>query len=171
MSNTWLSSLVSKHSTSGIVLDSNLLFVYCIGLLDPNLVGSEKRTREYTPTDFRLIDQFLGKFVRIITTPNILTEVSNLANQLRDSIRLLHRQMIRDKLLAVFEERYIATTIASQHSVYDRLGVTDAAIAVLAAEGCLVLTNDLDLSLMLEHRRTDCVRYDRHLRPLVLMSE
>jgi hypothetical protein len=74
-------------------------------------------------------------------------------------------------VLEIVEERYVPTQVAATHAVFDRLGASDAAIGFLAEEGKLVLTNDLNLSIMLEQQGRDCIHYDRILRPMVLTRE
>jgi hypothetical protein len=48
---------------------------------------------------------------------------------------------------------------------FDRLGLTDAAIAVVARQKFLFLTDDLDLYLMLLSPGADAINFN-HLRPL-----
>jgi hypothetical protein len=169
--NSWLDGLIAKHRDTGILLDSNLLFVYCVGLLEPSLIGKEKGTREYESRDFQLLYDIVGAFDHILTTPNVLTEVSNLAGRLREDIRLLFRLFIRENLLTILDERYVISEDAAKHSVFAPLGLTDAVVSILAERGMLVVTNDLNLRVMLESFKFDCVHYDRDLRPLVLNSE
>jgi hypothetical protein len=166
--NSWLSSLISKHSQSGILIDSNLLFIYGVGLLNPDYIGIQKGTRDYTVEDFRLLQHFLEKFGAVLTTPNIMTEASNLAGKLREDVRLVFRILLRETLIKLLTERYVATTSAVNYPFFDRLGVTDAAIGFLAEEDVLVLTDDLDLHLMLASRQLESVKYTTHLRPLTL---
>ncbi|MEX0643018.1 MAG: hypothetical protein WD468_09980 [Pirellulales bacterium] len=168
MSDSWLQILIAKHSASGILVDSNLLFLWSVGTLDPSLVEREKGTRNYTLNDFRLLAQLLAQFKRFVTTPNILTEVSNLSERLQQHIRPIFRQLIRDKFLEILDERFVTSEEAVNHDIYERLGLTDAVIGLLADQGPLVVTNDLDLSLLLESRQVDVIHYDRTLRPLAL---
>jgi len=37
--------------------------------------------------DFKILDDLIGKFGKFVTTPNILTEVSNLGAQLNDNVK------------------------------------------------------------------------------------
>jgi hypothetical protein len=166
-SNKRILQLLAKHANSGILVDSNLLLMLGVGSLDPNRVSKEKGTREYSPEDFDILSQFLARFKRQFTTPNILTEVCNLSGQLRADIRRFFRQWIRDHVVVHLDEQYIATKDASSHLVFERLGVTDAAIAIMADQGILVLTSDLDLSIMLDTRGLDCILYRRDLASLL----
>lgn len=167
MYDTWLTQLLTKHSRKGVIVDANILFVYCVGLLDQSLVSKVKGTKEYTLGDFRLFNQLIANLGLVITTPNILTEVSNLACRLRNDIQELIHVLIKVQFVASIEERYVASNQAIINPIFTRLGLSDTAIATLAEEGLLVLTNDLGLALYLESRNIDCIHYDRSLRPLV----
>ena len=176
MSDSWLSNsrlldLVAKHANTGILVDSSLLLVLCVGVLDRNRVSQEKGTREYTPEDFDILSDFLGRFPRRFATPNILTELSNLSGRLREDMRFLFRLWMREELFAQLEEQYVPTKDAMLHFVFERLGVTDATISIIADQGILVLTSDLNLSIMLESRKLDCILFRRDLGSYVLSSE
>lgn len=168
MFDPWLAKLFAKHANSGIAVDANLLLVYCVGLLDPELIPRQKRTREYTPDDFYLLQSVIGLFSCIITTPNILTEVVNLSGMLNQEVRGQCRRLIRDQVLKIVDERCIASDVASNDAAFEQLGLTDAALTTLAKEGILVLTNDFDLSYVLDARELGCIHYNRVLRPMVL---
>lgn len=171
LSNSWVLELVAKYSNAGILVDSNLLFVFCIGILDRVRVSQEKGTREYTPEDFDIVSDFLGRFATILATPNILTELSNLTGRLREDVRNVFRRSMREKLLAQVEERYVPTKDAMAHFAFERLGLTDAAIGIIAGQEILILTSDLDLAIVLESRKLDCVLFRRDLGSYVLDSE
>ncbi len=166
MHNTWLAALVAKHARKGVLVDANLLVVYCIGSCGQGLIKQAKPTKQYTVLDFQLLEDLLGRFSTIITTPNILTEVSNLVGRVRDDIREMTCGMIKGQAFTIFDERYVATKTACESSIFARLGLSDAVMATLAEENILVLTNDLDLKLHLEYRGNDVIHYDSMLRPL-----
>jgi hypothetical protein len=71
-------------------------------------------------------------------------------------------------MLKLMPEHYVQSLTSATHPLFVQLGIMDAVIGVLADQGVLVLTNDLDLALILESRKCDCVHYDRILRPLTL---
>lgn len=70
-------ALARKHQKSGILVDTNLLLVLLIGCVNKRLIGG-KRTEAYTEDKYHILVDFLKDFRRLITTPHILTEVSNL---------------------------------------------------------------------------------------------
>lgn len=171
MFDPWLLQLFSKHAKTGILVDANLLFLYCVGRCDESRISIEKGTREYTRDDFHLLRQVIARFACIVTTPNILTEVDNLSERLTQDVRNDFRELTQLQLLKIINECYIASARASDNVVFRRLGLTDATIGVLADQGILVLTNDFDLAHTLAHRKVGCIHYNSVLRPLVLDLE
>jgi hypothetical protein len=127
-----------------LLIDTNLLVLLVVGLVDPQQIERFKRTRAYKRADFELLRSFVDGFDALVTTPNVLTEASNLAGQLAEPLR-------RTALAALAaiahgaDERYYASGTLVQEPIYLRLGLTDTAVAVAARENVAVLTDDLDL--------------------------
>lgn len=166
MFDPWLLDLIAKHARKGVLVDANLLLIYSLGVLDPNLIS--KFDGAYSTDDFLLLDNFFGRFDKILTTPNIMTEVSNLAPKRRKDVGISFHQLLRSKLLDILDEKYVATREVATHPACDRLGIADAATSILADRDHLVLTNDFDLSFLLHSRNVDCINYTNILRPLIL---
>lgn len=130
-----------------VVLDTNILLLFLTGLADANAVTDFKRTRQFSREDFDLLVEILDKFRRIVTTPNVLTETSNLARQAADPLRE-RIFAVMSRLLPEVSEEYIPTRQLRQEDAFARLGVTDIGIAELAASSdpeILVLTDDVGL--------------------------
>lgn len=62
----------------GILLDTNILLVYLVGLTDKQWIPHFKRTNSYTPDDFDIIDRVVKQSAKIIVTLQILAELGNL---------------------------------------------------------------------------------------------
>jgi hypothetical protein len=71
--------LLQKHYRGGVLIDSNLLLLLMIGAIDRDRITTFKRTQKYSSDDFELLQQLVSKFSKIVTTPQILTEVSTSA--------------------------------------------------------------------------------------------
>lgn len=167
MFDLWLEDIIQKHARKGVLLDSNLLLVYCVGAIDPSRIPSEKVTRQYNSNDFRVLNHFVGRFDRILTTPNIITEVSNLSGRLREDTRTILRLWSRNKLVKVLQEKYVPSVAAFRHDAFERYGLTDAAVSICGMDGSLTLTDDLDLSILLQKQESDCIHYTNALRFLM----
>ncbi len=70
--------LVERYRSRGVLVDSNVLLLYFVGAYQRQLVPRFKRTAQFTVEDYDLLVHFLSNFRRIVTTPNILTEVNGL---------------------------------------------------------------------------------------------
>src|SRR5882672_2097419 len=74
-----LDELIWKHRSPGLLIDSNLLLLYILGNTNKQRIPEFKRTQMYTIQDFELLQLLVERFSRVVTTPNVLTEISNLA--------------------------------------------------------------------------------------------
>lgn len=75
-----INTLINCYRNHGIIIDANLLLLLFIGSVNKAFITKFKRTKAYIPEDYELLTRFLGLFSSIVTLPNILTEVGNLAN-------------------------------------------------------------------------------------------
>lgn len=163
MRDTWLARMLAKHRQKGILLDANLLLVYVFALYDMSQLFKAKWTKEFHRNEAELLLAYLKPFNRVITTPNVLTEVSNrvgFSSHLCQPVRKFMRTVVATKLL----EETIPSVDGFENALFDRLGLTDAVIALLAAQGTLVLTNDASLYASLEASKFDCINFAHTFR-------
>lgn len=154
--------LVRRHAKSGVVVDTNLLLLLWIGSFDRTLVPRFKRTSSYLQTDYDLLLVLLEPLSKLIVTPHILTEVSNLCGQLPEALC----QEFRAQLAATcsqHEERSVPATLLLAHRAFPQLGLADVGLVELAAKGSLVVTDDLPLTLSLQAQRLPILNFT-HLR-------
>ena len=154
-----LRGLISKYRSRGVVPDTNILLLEVVGACHPKRVESFKRTRQFTLFDFDLLNQFLGRFVRIVTTPNIMSEVSNMLKQLLDHEARQAHQLLTSRL-EVLDERFVSTSTAANDTAFTRLGVTDAVLVWLAKQGMLVVTDDVRLRDRIWSLGLDCLNFN-----------
>jgi rRNA-processing protein FCF1 len=158
-----LETLLARHRAAGIIVDTNLLLLLLIGSHSPTLISSFKRTTRYTSSDFDILVEALALFSTLLTTPHILTEVSNLAGQLGDPGR---QEVMRDlaAIIAVLSELQVPAEEAARDPAFPRFGLTDIAILQHASEGrYLVLTDDFRLSQYLASIGVEVINFN-HLR-------
>lgn len=161
MSGSVLAQLVSKYQTRGVLVDANILLLYMVGGYDRKLIDIFKRTQTFNVQDYKLVAAFLSVFRSIVTTPNILTEVSNLSAQLPTQYFERFRLQIQ-----VLNEAYVPSATASSERYFARCGLTDAGIMALAKDRFLVLTDDFRLSNVLAAIGVDCINFN-HIRTFV----
>jgi hypothetical protein len=157
---SYIGHLLSKHKSKGAVIDSNLLLLVVIGAYDIRSIG-RGRTEKYTPNDYRLMLRVINFLERVIITPNIITEVDNLARQTAlDKVRLA--RAIRN-IWNKISEVYLPSETAISSAHYEKSGITDTHILAMASEYNLIITDDLPLYHWLETLRRDAVNIN-HIR-------
>uniref|UniRef100_E6QN69 PIN domain-containing protein n=1 Tax=mine drainage metagenome TaxID=410659 RepID=E6QN69_9ZZZZ len=161
--------IFSRHKGRRVLLDSNLLLVLVTGNYDTRLLGTFKRIQEYTSEDHELLVWFVGKFRILVTTPHVLTEVSNLANGLSEWVKtdwaISFASFLQSSgVQSIVEERWDEGSKLALTPEFVKFGITDSAVSAVATEA-LVLTEDYRLSGWLRSRRVDVLNF-RDLRDI-----
>lgn len=165
----------ARHAARGVILDSNLLVIYLVGLHDTKAVerflpGGGKGKVVCFPEDFGIIKSLINDYSvkRFIVTPHILTEVSNLTfNHFFEP----HLEEYLKRAFAFF--RLAKEMDSSKDDLLKEyhlpiLGFSDSAIVETAKKGgYLVLTEDLKCAHILEEQNC-CVYNMNHLRTFKL---
>jgi rRNA-processing protein FCF1 len=116
------------------------MLLLAVGLWNPQAIKTHKRLSDFTAGDFDLLRNYLGAFDRLLTTPHVLTEVSNLAGAAFGQSRIAIFQQIAS-LCDTLEEHTMAADILTKRPEFSIFGLTDAALSLLSAETAL-LTQD-----------------------------
>jgi rRNA-processing protein FCF1 len=148
----------------GIIVDANLLLLYLIGRFDPKQISRFKRTYSFEADDYVLLSLILQQFQRIVTTPQVLTEVSNFSGQLAEPMRTKYFENLRTEICVLHEEFLESCEVASG-GAFVKFGLTDAGIHRLAQSQYAVLTTDSKLYEYLASQGIDAINFN-HLRPL-----
>lgn len=140
--------LVIKYRKNGIIVDTNLLLLYFVGLYNPRIIGNFQRLSKkgYTSQDFRILLTFLRNFSKIVITPHVLTELSNLAMQgfSEKEFQTFFGNILSE--LFQLEEMNVDKDTILNTAHLPKFGFTDTAISVAAKEeGYLVITDDYKL--------------------------
>ncbi|WP_407471150.1 PIN domain-containing protein [Xanthomonas campestris] len=125
------------------LIDTNLLVLLSVGLSDRTYVARHKRTAQFLVEDFDLLVNVLSSYNRVVVTPNVLSESSNLCAYIAEPAKAQVMNTLK-ALIERHQELYVESTAAAGHTAYLRLGLTDASIH-LAADDATVLTTDFDL--------------------------
>jgi hypothetical protein len=155
--------LFARHLGKSVLLDSNLLLVLVTGTVGTHLFGTFERVRKYGVDDFELLARILSHFTVLVTTPHIITEVSNLANKLWGPYReewysrlaLLLTQKTGN---ASVDERWEPSKHLAGMPEFVVFGITDCALTDLAP-GVLVLTDDYRLAGILRGKGMDVLNF------------
>jgi hypothetical protein len=146
-----------------ILLDANLLVLAVVGRFDRRLIG-RKCLDEYAIEHFDLLAQTVAPYSRNLTTPHLLAEVSNLADQCVPKRRHREfRQFLDIVVVPLLDERWTPAVELCQTSEFRRIGLADAAICQLADERTFVLSVDAELCSVLWGRGINVENFS-HLR-------
>lgn len=160
--------LLSKYRADGILIDTNILLMILVGAYSPVRIPSFKRTAAYTVADFYLAVRLVQYMAHVITTPSILTEVSNLSGQLDSKERFEYFSSFGWQIQQ-FLEIYVESVDVAHTDEFLRLGLTDAGIVELARRGRLILTDDLPLFHLLTSMGLPTLNFN-HIRMSSLLS-
>jgi hypothetical protein len=115
-----------------VLIDTNLLLLYIVGLANRNYIGLHKRLSGYSEADFELLLQTLSIFSDIVLLPHVLAEVSNLARQTPNPMRS-HIQDKLKELVEVAAEIPISSRDGVRREEFGDYGVTDSVILQLCS--------------------------------------
>lgn len=129
-----------------LLLDTNLLLLLFIGGKDTSLIRRSKTLSAFSLEDYDLLGEIIdnNSFNCLVTTPHIMTEVSNLLGKEHNPIRTLGREAMTEFVEKCTEHADSTASLVSKPA-FERLGLTDVAIAVAAELPAFVLTADVDL--------------------------
>jgi len=66
-------ALIEKHKRKGVFIDTNLLVLLLVGLVNPERIISLKRTQDYAVEDFAILRKLVDWFGKpLVTTPHVL---------------------------------------------------------------------------------------------------
>lgn len=155
-------SLIHTYARKGLLIDTNVLLVLIVGLVDEGLVGRFRRTSSYTAEDFHLLRRLVRPFARIVTTPQILAELSNLSPTGRkDALAARYFSQLVG-LLREAHERHVAKDVMIRSTLLPRIGFTDLSILEAARNReYLVLTDDLRCAEYLRAANCDVINLNQ----------
>jgi len=144
-----------------LAIDANLLTVLIVGQVAPSYLGKHRRVRAYTNEDYIVLARYVGN-ARIIATPNVFTEASNLT---RKGFKGLIQHEIDAQLQARMretEEIYFPSSRIADISEFSWLGLTDTAWLEID-DGIELLTADAGLYYAATKRGKQVTNFN-HLR-------
>ena len=153
--NEYLLSLVIKYKNKGVLIDTNILLLFLVGSLDLNLIRGFKRTANFTENDFDLISNFIKHFNLIITTPHVLTEVSDFIDNRQDL------QLALKIYIEKMKEIYLESLDLSKRDTFLKFGLADTSVTYAARDRYLIFTDDRPLYGFLISSRIDAVSLDQ----------
>ncbi len=157
--NNYVIDLFQRYRKAGILLDTNILMMYFVGAFRREIIPIFKRTQTFTIEDYYTLLNIISYFEKVVTTPNILTEVSNLLGQLAEHLKLGCFENFASGITGL-DEHYLPSIDIAKTEEFKRFGITDAGILSLARDKYLVLTDDFRLSQYLQTKGVDVLNFN-----------
>ena len=153
-----------QKRNKGILVDSNLLLLFLVGLALPDTFTTFKpiANQGFVEEDFERLCNITSRFKILATTPHILAEVSNHSDKLKGENYHNFCHLVRSRVHS-WQERFKESAKLCKQDAFISLGLTDAAIEEAASGNFLVLTVDADLAVHLKKRKVDVINYN-HIR-------
>lgn len=159
MKQTYVSELFAQYRRTGILIDTNILLLHFIGMVNRKRIGKFNRTEKFTLEDYDLLQRIIAHFEQVIITPNVMTEVSNLMDKIGEPERSRCFALLA-QVIPQLSEFYLESQSIAANSGFTKFGLTDCGILDLAREQYLVLTDDLKLAVYLQREGVDVVNFN-----------
>lgn len=154
-----IGDLIRDHQLTGVLIDTNILLLHVVGSADRKRISKFKRTKQFTIGDFDLLQKLLACFSRRVTTPSVLTEVSNFASQLEEPGRANCLNRLAEEIQTL-EEQFEPSSELADDEDFCKIGLTDTSIKSVARNHLLVLTDDYQLANRLEFMGTKVLNFN-----------
>lgn len=157
-----INSLIRRYHQKGILIDTNILLLYFVGTVNRERITRFNRTQQFLPEDYDLLVGIISKFRKLVTTPNILTEVSNFVDKLvepeRSQCFTIFALFVQNA--DMLDEYYIKSLDAVNTEKFIKFGLTDSGILTLSKGKYLVLTDDFKLANYLPSVEVDVINFN-----------
>jgi hypothetical protein len=149
------------HNT--LVVDANLLVLIVVGSLAPERIERFARTKKYTGDDFNLAREFIARFRWTVTTPHILSQVSDLLQfqRVHGDLGAAIIATLRHIYATTHELQVPARNLAREPS-YPEIGLADCSIMDAASRGCTIFSDDLALHNVALSRGYKSINFTEH---------
>ena len=159
ISDSYLGTIFAASSRNGILLDTELLLLLCVGIFDCQRIKRFKRTMKFDIDDFDNVQRIAGKYKPVYVSPHVLAELSNLSNALPSEVRndyfISSKRLIRGQF-----EVYIPKESIIDDVHFPVLGVADVSILLTCMERkCVLFTSDSTLTQIGLHRGIKVLNY------------
>ncbi len=150
--------LVVKHASKGALIDTCLLLVLLAGGHSPSLIGNSKLSIDkFSNEDFLFLRNLLKPLHRIVITPQVLAELSNLSGKISGELKKSYYKNIIEYLKPAHEVHVVKDTLLAYPEL-PRLGFTDISILDFSkTNNFLIITDDRDLYETAIKNNCECI--------------
>ena len=153
--NKSLEEIFGKYRQKGIFVDTNILVLYIVGTVNPAFIKRFNRGKnDFDENDFILVSEFIDSFEAQITSPQILSEVSNILDEKPDfSLGL-------KKYIELAEEKYIESVALTNSNSFLKFGLADSSIIEISKGDYLIFTAERPLFGYLSNQGIDAISFE-----------
>ena len=164
---TYAEALIERYKSKGVLIDANLALLYLVGSYDLRLIGDGKYNKlsNYSTDDYRLLIRLKKEFKKAVTTPHVLTEVSNLTNDLPEWTKAECLRKFYETFVEI-DELTIPSLDAAQRHEIPFLGLTDSGLAIVSDQ-YLIVTDDARLVKKMNESGLEALNFNHLRRHLV----
>lgn len=155
----YIEKLLNRYWNKGILIDTNILLLLIVGSSNRKRISQFKRTEQFIPEDYDLLIKLIHLFPKIITTPNILTEVNSLTNQIGEQERSKCFAIFA-QLISEIDEFTLSSQDIVKNNGFIKFGLTDCGIVEVSKNQYLVLTDDFKLFNYLQKLGIDSINFN-----------
>jgi rRNA-processing protein FCF1 len=146
-----------------VLVDTNLLLLFILGRASRTNIGRHKRLRDFSEFEFDNLVGLLSSATKLVTTPHILAETSNLLDiGKRADVATVS---LFTEFVCNAEEVSIAAEAAVAHPSFARFWLTDTVIHHIVTDRVFVLTVDRAIYGSLSEMGAEVINI-RHSYPL-----
>lgn len=145
-----------------VLLDTNVLLLFLVGRVDPNTLGT-KRLKAFDQVDLENLNGLVGHDLRHVSTPNILTEVSNFIGSGKQVISPRAQASLM-KYVTDLHEIFTPAIDLQKTGAFVKFGLSDASVVEIVFQTkASVITVDSELFGFLANSGADVTNL-RHFR-------
>lgn len=104
-----------------IIIDTNALVVFLVGLIDIRLFKTHKRTSLYESEDFNNLVNVIGDIEQLLVLPNVWTETDNLLNDFGGNYKYPYIEKITELISSTYE-MFMSSSQATGSDFFFELG-------------------------------------------------
>ena len=145
-----------------LVLDTNVLILFIVGNLDKSRIGA-RRLESFEVSHLTFLNGLTSQFKKHVSTPNILTETSNLIGSGPQQMCKGGAQYLGEYIKSLDEIYEPSKKLLSQ-PFYQSLGLADASLIHLAKKGDCVITADAPLYGMMTGHSIKVINFWHHIK-------
>lgn len=155
-----------RRQQGGVLLDTNVLLLHLMDQTEPSAVAEWKRTCQFTELHVGYLRACVQCARRMVTTPHIVTEVTNLSQSIPVGLRARYWELLRSFVEGA-RERWVRARRAARDDEFATLGLADVAQALLPERARpLVITVDAGVYSCLSGRSLPVINLNHFAFPV-----